>query len=74
MPRVILFSFPPLLALFFLTADDGPPLNQQAKEVVWDAARQMIASIRKDRFHPALIDGKPCQAVFGLIMEPPHIH
>jgi hypothetical protein len=51
--------------------DDGPPLSQQAKEVVWQTARLLIDSIRKDRFHPALIDGKPCQFGSAMTMGPP---
>lgn len=51
--------------------DEGPPLSQQAKDVVRETASQMIDSIRKDRFHPGLIDGKPCQEFLRITMEPP---
>jgi len=50
--------------------NEGQPLNQEAKDAVWEIARQMIAAILKDRFRPALIDGKPCQVYSGMVMTP----
>jgi len=50
--------------------NEGQPLNQEPKDAVWEIARQMIAAILKDRFRPALIDGKPCQVYSGMVMTP----
>jgi hypothetical protein len=42
-----------------------PPSNAQMADVR-QAARILIASMWKDRFHPALVDGDPCQYVFSV--------
>jgi len=48
--------------------DQGQPLSQPAKDIVWRTARQMVASLLKNRYHPALVDGKPCQVYWSLTM------
>jgi hypothetical protein len=42
-----------------------PPSSAQMADVM-QAARVLVKSMWKDRFHPALVDGDPCQYVFSV--------
>ena len=46
----------------------GQSVTQHDIDVVAATAQQMVTSILKDRYHPALIDGKPCQTYWSLTM------
>ncbi|HEX4068191.1 MAG TPA: hypothetical protein VHZ09_19385 [Acidobacteriaceae bacterium] len=51
--------------------NEGGPLDQQTNGVVAEIARAMVLALLKDRYHPALIDGKPCQVFSGMVEFPP---
>ncbi|MGC2621381.1 MAG: hypothetical protein WA414_20215, partial [Acidobacteriaceae bacterium] len=44
----------------------GQPPSRQDLGVVTETAREMVLSMIKDRWHPALIDGKPCEVYWSL--------
>lgn len=48
--------------------NNGQPFDEQANGVILEIARETIAALQKNRYHPALIDGKPCQTYFALTM------
>ncbi len=44
----------------------GPPVRPSQIEGIRIGAQHVVESLWKDRFHPATIDGKPCQYVMFL--------
>ncbi len=44
----------------------GQPPSSAQMAGVMQAARVLVKSMWKDRFHPALVDGDPCQYVFSV--------